>query len=533
MGGARIRLSLLVILAAGAAVLGMRAGRQVHPPEEPRASLALAPVERPAGLLAEVIVVSPDAAWRKLQHEVGGMMLFAPPTFGSVVAGRAGVPEMGHSIDGSAPAYGVVDGAGAWVVAARMTSPTLARTSLALPVVERVGDIEVHAGADGRSVGLADPWILLGSSRDAITRLGPYAHRNLAAPGRALPQSLASVRLDAAALSGPVREWASTKLGALEKYLVLRDEQERRAHGGRAPDLADTKPIEDLVSRVGHDAIDVASAMQSAVVELDANQGSVSARVTLEPAAAGSPSATWVDALEGAPAPMLGGANADALATLYWRSNARTRRETATAAADLLKSALGSRVPAADVGRLADVLGRAEDARGDWAMLSAESHAGLSLLLRASASDTAALASCIGDAVDVVRKPAWSAWEQGALGVTKIERKASRATVQADTLAVAAEWRAREGEVDVGAGLDASSALAGANPVHTVSTDPRLAPWTAMLGSDVVWVVLARPLLLASSPRSDPAMLALLHVGSVAQVRAVVPGLLLRQLVSM
>jgi hypothetical protein len=230
----------------------------------------------------------------------------------------------------------------------------------------------------------------------------------------------------------------------------------------------------------------------------------------------------------GAPTP-LDSANAGALATFFWRSDPPERSESAKGIAELLASAVGPRVPAQDMTKLGQLLGNAADARAAWATVSVTGGAGSGALLRLSATDAPALGSSLEAAVEVVGKPSWAGWEKEALGVTKIERAPGRATFQSRDAALQVAWAVREGELDVGGGIDGASILGGS--AHPLSSDGQVVTWLHALGNGVIWALVARPLMLNASPRSDPAMLSLVHAGDQAILRAHVTGIIARQLI--
>jgi hypothetical protein len=163
-------------------------------------------------------------------------------------------------------------------------------------------------------------------------------------------------------------------------------------------------------------------------------------------------------------------------------------------------------------------------------MVSISAGASPGALLRLSTNDAPTLASSLETAFDLARKPTWTAWERDALGVTKLDRTGARASAQTGDTTLQAAWASRDGELDIAAGLDASSLLALSVPQRALSADAQVAGWMRSIGNAVVWAAVARPLMLNTSPRNDPALVALVRTGRTAQLRIRVTGPVIRQL---
>src|SRR6185312_37090 len=270
--------------------------------------------------------------------------------------------------------------------------------------------------------------------------------------------------------------------------------------------------------------------MEKADVALDVDDDGFHARVTLTAPHDGDV-ARWVESLEGGSTAALAASSQDALATIFWRSGQDDRQRAAKEMGDTLASALGTRVPAADEAKLGEILASIGNARGEWALASAQGGAQSGVLLRFASNDPAALTASIAGAIDLARKPSWAKWESDALGVTKIDRDGDHATFTTGSAALQATWAARGGEVDFAAGLDAASVLATATPSLTLASDAKVSAWLRSLRSNVVWALVARPLLFSSSPETDALLVGLEHEGGAAVIDARASGVLVRELV--
>ncbi len=160
------------------------------------------PVPAPAGLLAEIEVRAPDAAWAKLQQGVSGAVALLPPTVGELACAFAGLdPSAAKLVDGQATSYvvlgdGGADEAPAWVAALPVADASQARSMLlGADGSDAAGPYSAHDAAGMRVLSSAGHplsvtaalargtrprgWLVLASSEEALIRLGPFAVRTL------------------------------------------------------------------------------------------------------------------------------------------------------------------------------------------------------------------------------------------------------------------------------------------------------------------------------------------------------------------
>jgi len=155
-------------------------------------------------------------------------------------------------------------------------------------------------------------------------------------------------------------------------------------------------------------------------------------------------------------------------------------------------------------------------------------HASPGLFARFATNDAPAITSAIEGIVDLARKPAWQKWEKD-FGLTKVDRAANHATFAMEQGSFQATWETKGGEVDFAAGIDAGAVMIAASP-HTAALDPKITAFQHDLRANVMWALVARPLLLASSPRSDAAMLGFARERDHAVLHARATGVLVRNL---
>ena len=195
-----MRLSWLVVSFAFL-LGGCSSCRKDTPPgESVGVALAVdAPVPAPEGLLAELVIPTPDATWSKLQRGIGGATALFPTTTGGLICAVAGIdPSLGPEIDGASPVYGALaqdheDVAYAFAVKlvdARRAQTVLVDAEGARYAAKEEGGMTTLSPKGGAplrtALAIARGGFLIVAGKAAdLTRLGPYVHRTL--PARPLP----------------------------------------------------------------------------------------------------------------------------------------------------------------------------------------------------------------------------------------------------------------------------------------------------------------------------------------------------------
>jgi len=524
-------------------LLGRKRGPVDVPPPPPEP-----PVEAPKNLVAEAVVATPDAIWHKAQTAVGGFLVLAPPTLGGVLAAYVGEPELAASVDGSLPAYAAL-GEGDWVIAAHVASASRARELLlgAEASAPRFAP-EAKAGAleilrpespSGAWIGLSRAFILVAPDRRSLEELGPYAYRTL--PTKPPSSAAISASATQAGLGGWLHASLEQRWGSLRKYLLDKDDEDRKAHGGRAPDFADPKGLVAALQTVVDRHLGALGAMQSAEAILDIDDAAITLRVDLTPLEGDNAAAHWLDAFHGGSTAPLAAQDADALFTLFWRTSAPERAATAKDASGTLGETLGDRVPASQRDDLAALLLGAAEQRGDWASVSFRGGAATGVIVRLAAPDPKKLLPVVDKTFDLARKPGLGGWLHDALGVKSLTidphdfpslGPGRRAHAAREGLQLDVGWLARGDEVDIGGGLDCDALLASLAPARRYGDDPVVASALNALGPEVAWALVGRPLSQGASPRSDAEVLGLAKDQGKARLTFRTTGLLVRQLLA-
>ena len=519
---------------------------------EDAAVAVLPPVPAPDGLLADVFLATPNATWQSLQRKVGGTLGILPSTLGGLVCALAGLdPNLGPEIDGGALVTGAVADEPndlAWAIAMKVTEPRRAKDLLFESETARytprvVGDMTVLAPKGGGKIALAAAlgaggYLVLARTEADLTRLGPYAFRTV--PNKTMPAGGALV-LDApqAALKGPLRARLSSLWDAARGDLAKKDDAQRAAHGGRAPDYADPRAILSLLDGAMQSRLALLGDLDAARVVVDVTETSVRADLLVTPGVATGPSAVALAAMRpGDPSPLLDGA--DSALTLFFRDDAAGRTETAADLEDAVKKALGERLAEPEAKRLHATVDGWTKARGDWTTVGLLGQDGLFLHTPAVDADGADHAirnflQLVGtpplkqgfriQSLDVGAGTAQLAYgDPPAAGKPSASKKASLA------------WSAKSGEIAVtlttptGAGPSPAAAAGGkklgdepsiALPVRALDKTVTFAAVVQPLKLDPVKALLpAAPLVVAWGKKEKDAYLRL--DGSLALVRELI-----------
>ena len=527
------------------------------------------PVPAPDGLLAEAWVRTPDATWAQLQQDVSGVVALLPPTAAEALATLAGLdPRVARFVDGKSTWVVVIASGGApddvaWAVALPLTDPALAAAALldasdARGATHTVAGMRVLAGDAGAlpyKLALAGKWLVVASSEAELARLGPYAYRTMpatAAPGGA--PLVASI--PGAVLAGAVSSQLSARWQALRSWLAARDEQDRAAHGGRAPDFGDPRAILDAADVVVRRRIARVAEGSAARLELSTDDGDVRADVLLTPGAGDAGPGAIAEPRPGDAKP-LAEVPADAIVAILSRDDAPSRADDAREIGAVLDRAFGSRAHAEDTAAVHAAIEDWERARGEWitaALAWGSADGARGVWLRTPAASGKGASRAVRELVDLSHRRALEDLLSGKLHVAPSAvapadvpsvAEASLATFAASGVDKRARpspplgvaWGLHDGELLVAAGDAATGLLAAeAAPARRLGDDPRTARVLRSLGTDVAFAVIAQPLRFdpvrgAGDAGLAPAVLGWGQRGGDAWLRVELGGALIRELV--
>ena len=296
----RVRAALATLLVL--AVLGCWSGDE-SPELEPRppASAPEPEVVAPAGLLAELRLEHPAAAWKRLRTWGADATRIVPGSLALAVATVAGLPPLvAGSVDEDAPLVGAVlehEASVVLVVGVRVRSgrelvaqltagskPPFGGRSHGRTVVlaqRREGRGSAAPAHEAREIvlGIHGDHLLLGTDERAIVRAGGFV--DAVARRRSASPALATV--PRAALSGPMsralRHWWS----GLRAHLEASDAEQRARHGGRAPDFGDPTAVLVGISALVDDGLAILESTREVRIFADLFAVPPRVRVELEP----------------------------------------------------------------------------------------------------------------------------------------------------------------------------------------------------------------------------------------------------------
>lgn len=534
----------------------------------------------PAGLLAEVWLREPDAAWGKIQRGVSGAIALLPPTVGELACAFAGLDgPLAQLVDGKGASYVVLGEGGAAEAVAWVAAFPITDAALASSMLFEGGDAADAGGHySARDVGgmrllssAAHPpsftaalargtrprgWLVLGSSEEALARLGPYAVRTL--PTKAAPPEPGAIVADMppSALAGAVSSWLGARWGQTRAWLGARDDEQRAKHGGRAPDFGDPRPIVDALDGAVTRRIALLAGARGAHVVVDAGDDEVHVELAVTPGTDAASMGQLAAMTPGDTLP-LAAVPADAVVALLVRDDAATRGEDATALEATLVKALGDRLHDEDSHALHAAVADWVHVRGDWwtgALAWGPSDPSRGLWLRTPSASAEASARAVRELVDLSHRRALQDLLAGSLHLSPAAvRSVDVPPVGKASLAMFTDsaaggnlkpggagapgiaWGVHEGELLVAAGTAAPQLLsAEAAPPRRLGDDPRSARALVALGQRATFAVLAEPLRFEPTrgepEATAPAVFAWGRKGDAAWARLELADVLLREL---
>jgi hypothetical protein len=509
----------------------------------------MAPVPAPTGLVAELFVSNPGAAWKKLRDTSGAVIL--PQSYGVLLTTLLGLPPLAaDAFDDSATTTGAValDEASQWqaTLAIKLVSGRefIARlttgSKAAYEEKKQDGGITLLAPKPGKAseeitLAVLGNTLLVARSAAAVTRLGPYAAKSL--PRKKPPAPGAVLYVPKTALSGPVAAEVRKRWKALSEELSTSDLANRQKHGGRAPDFGD--PQAALAVMTGN--IDVWVKMlqgaDHAQLELRPEADALRVHFEVDPGQSAD-LGKWVKELAvGSASPLLVLPD-NAAVGVVTRSSSEQRAHSAQSTADAIGRLFGDRLKATDKERVAKALTELAQARGDEAVFgfvrTADSGG---LVYRGPTTDQRQLDSAAKSLVGLLRLPAFEEplrqfvgefnIKQSSAKIAGLPNKAERVLlsikpsgmrmakdpkgqVSAAPRPVELMWTSID-DVTYGAmTIDAPPllvAMVAAESSKTWAGLPAIATGLSRVGKDAGFVAAVRPqLLLANAPTASPGL---------------------------
>jgi hypothetical protein len=318
-----------------------------------------------------------------------------------------------------------------------------------------------------------------------------------------VPAAPFEVVVEHEALAKIVAPRVAARWSALESWLAACDEEQRTAHGGRAPDFGDARAILAAVDAPVERRIAMLGDADVLRVRVDAGDDDVHAELTLVPSQGGGPAARAVEAMHPGDAQPLASAPLDALAAVLVRDDAAARASDAQDVDAALEKTFGTRLGDADAKKLRGALDAWAKGRGDWVTVAVPWGEQRGVLVRAPVVDADAATSAVRDLVALGRRPVLAEPLAALLRVHSPTvatvdvpgfGKAQMATFthDKDPAGFAVAWGVAGGEISVAASDSASTMLGP--PLSRLGDDPKVARSLAAVGSRASLVVLAQPM---------------------------------------
>lgn len=375
---------------------------------------ALAPA--PDGLLADLVIGTPNASWGRLQRGIGGAVGILPSSAGGIVCVIAGLdPVLASEIDGAAAAYGVVAGDPASpsvLFAVKLADVRKMRSTLVDGDTARFssrdagGMTELIAKGSNNEAPLAlgispSGYLLIARTAEELGRLGPYVSRTL--PKRPVPgEGAIVIDVPKAALGAILKPKLESLWAGLKSWLLGEDEKMRRARG-RAPDFGDPKAVVAALDGWVTRHVAVVADLDKLRVAVDFGDDGVSILTTMTPSAAGGVAAKWTDAMKLGDTAPLAALPANAAVALLLRDDESDRVDQAKETEALVTGALGERLAEADAKKLHEIGADYTKARSDVLSAALLWDDPQGVLLRGTVRDAEAATRCVRSAVDLAR----------------------------------------------------------------------------------------------------------------------------------
>jgi len=397
------RLALVPLLAALAVCCHREAAPASRAADE-------SPVAAPATLIAEGTLRDPDAFWARLRKGVGGATSRTAETAAGAILAWAGVdPALAPLLSGNAPfqiALGDAASGVAFAIAMKLSSLEAVRSALVEGDTARFRAEEVDGmirllprqGA-APSLALAVSWsgyLIIASSASELSGLGAYAARTL--PTRPPSASSFELRVDPAALERAGKKAPDFATAAIAAWAR-----------GLLPPEADARAFAACFEPGIQEAAGMATGLEEARVDVDADDARLIAVATLVPRPGDSAARRLVNAMRPAdPAPLLDAPH-EAIATIFWSDTPEARAERARTLGGCLGGVLSPVLGGHRGSRLADLAASWGRGCGDWETASFVGRPSVAgLVVRAPVADEIAMSSSLRGLADLASQPSFA-----------------------------------------------------------------------------------------------------------------------------
>ena len=400
----------------------------------PPASAVLAPLPAPAGLVAEIFVPKPSAAWTKVRELGGGPAKLLPASYAMLVATVLGLPATAAElVDNDVPTVGAITSDGKSelaVLAIHVRDGTRMITALTTGAEARFAAQEDAAShvtlltpkpgqtSLAASLGVTANYLLVGYAPDALLQLGPYAARTV--PAHPMPSEDVVVLSTHDALAGPLKTRLATWWSDAKRALDASDAEQRDKHGGSAPTFGDPRAAIGRADASFQALFALMSDLSEARTAISIDDAGAHVKTTLKPHGANGPARAELAAMVVGDAEPLLDLPAAVTVAMLTRDSADVRERTAKEQQASIEQLFSGKLDDASKAKVSDLLSAWAKGRGDWLAGGALVEGGRpTLYARSAVADEASLEKGIRGLLDVPKVPAFGEWLGHFLGEAK------------------------------------------------------------------------------------------------------------------
>lgn len=345
--------------------------------DETPVEVDLGPVPAPQGLIADLVVNTPDATFKRLRERIGGTLGLLPSSYPALVVTMLGLPPQAiEQLEANSPSYGaMIDGTdrARGVMAVRVRDSALLLQILTSGPDARFDKSPHTSGLTllsprptqttrAASLAMCNGYLLVGERVEDLVAAGPYVSRTL--PKHQPEQGDIVLTAPASALKGPIVKRIRDGWQQFKAEREREDARLRAEHRGKAPDFGEpSAALADLGGKVERITALLAD-LNQAQVRVHVDDDGVHARALMDPGGEVS-RAEFASLITGNTEPLFA-LPANAVLGMLMRDSATAREQSATDQAESVRELLGKRLANADAAKVQSALQSWARGRGDW-----------------------------------------------------------------------------------------------------------------------------------------------------------------------
>lgn len=523
----------------GAVPLGCKCSKEEPLPAPQETNLG--PLPAPSGLLAEIFVPNPDAAWTKARASLAGPAMFLPGSVSTLVVTMLGLPMSASTeIDGQVP-----------IVGALVERPEGGRPKVVLGVHVRAGykivdaatkgeNARLRSNADAKTgitllepkdggerpvvVGVFGNYLLVSQSKADLLEVGPYVARTL--PSAKMAKDDATIELPREALSGPIAS------GLRSGWETLRPKP--RALEGDKKAALSSPPLPNPLNGLMESLVALVGELEHARVAVNFDDKAMHVKLVGMPLSGGEGAGRVARMSVADPRRVLD-LPADSEVAIFLHDEQKARVEDAKSYTKTFVASLGQDVPEADRAAIESTLVAVAEGRGDaFAVGVTLLSTGPAAYVRSDIANADVLSKGLDDLLGLTKLPSVGSWlSTNQIAVTS--GKTVLENVPGDVHRIRLE-RLEEGDAKAEGGKPAGKAAKKASekkdaPRKDGAADPKQDPALSPPSTiDMLYMLDKAGLVLAAGVDAKVALRAVLdapskeNLASRADVKAAING---------